>query len=62
MGIARSRAAHLEDNLLIAVVVEIGKGDAMALVQFPRSRRHRDVDEFPRLPVPQQHARNERTV
>ena len=36
--IARHRAADLEHDLLIAVVVEIGEGDAMSLVEFARPR------------------------
>ena len=33
------------DDLLVAVVVEVGKRDAVALVQLAGARRRRDVDE-----------------
>jgi hypothetical protein len=59
VGIARRGAAHLEHDLLVAIVIEIGERDAMALVQLPGAGRGRDVDErFPVL-VAQQHARDE---
>ena len=43
--VARRGAADLEDDLLIAVVIEIGKRDAVPLVQLAGARRAGHVDE-----------------
>src|SRR5574339_600999 len=43
--IAGRGAADLEDDLLVAVVIEIGERDAMSLVHLARTGRDGHVDE-----------------
>ena len=43
MTIGRHGAADLGDDVLVAVAVEIGEGDAVALVQLAGAGRSRDA-------------------
>ena len=49
--VAGRGAADLEDDFLVAVVVEIGKRDAVALVQLAGAGRRGHVDERLRRPL-----------
>ena len=62
MTVAVGRAPHLGDDVLVAVVVEIGKGDAVSLVQLTRSRRGSDIHEILSVVIAQKDVGNERAV
>ena len=45
VAVARHRAAEVEDDVLVAVVVEIDEGDAVALLEVAGAGRFGDVEE-----------------
>ena len=55
------RAANLRDDVLVAVAVEIGEGDAVSLVQLARAGRGGDAHERLALLVQQQLVRQDRS-
>src|SRR5688572_3556645 len=60
--VARRGAADLEHDLLVAILIEVGKRDAVPLVQLAGPRRRRHVDKRPAALVAQQQTRHQRGV
>src|SRR5258708_10625992 len=46
VAIARDRASSFGNDLFIAVVIEVGEGNAVPLMKFARARRRGNVDKF----------------
>ena len=46
-AVAREGAAHLLEDVLVAVVVEVGERDGVALLEVAEAARGRDVREAP---------------
>ena len=62
MGIAGGRPAHVEDDVVVAVVVHIGERDAVALVELAGSGGAGHIHERLAVAIAQQHARSQRPV
>ena len=60
--VALVEAAELVEDVLVAVVVEVGERDAVALLEVAEAARDRDVGEVAPADVAQHHVRHERVV
>src|SRR5262249_19640235 len=60
--VTRRRSPQLLDDVLVAIIVDVGEGNAVAFVQLTGAGRGGDVDEGSSAVVPQQYIRKQRTV
>ncbi len=62
MAVPGHCAADRSDDVLIAVVIDVRKGDTVSFVQLARAGRSRDVHKGFSLLVPQQHIGEQRGI